>query len=100
VGLAVTAQAAFPTGGGNGGSLILNGGAGDGAGANGNVRLATTRGLVDLGPTGTASGGGATLPIFTVGIGQAGQPTTAAQWGWKKILDGDNSTVEWIPVWR
>jgi hypothetical protein len=69
--------------------------------------LLKTAGIIDLtnctfvrlGPALIASGGGVLLPTFTVGIGQANQPTTAAQNGWKKLQDTDGSTI-WVPVWK
>lgn len=58
-------------------------------------------GLVNIGPASAsvAVGGGSTPPLLaTAGIGQAGQPTTAAQNSWLEIKI--NGTASWIPVWR
>lgn len=54
---------------------------------------------IKLGYASQASGGGATSPTFAVGIGQSGQPTTAAQNGWYKFTDSAGA-VFWVPIWR
>jgi hypothetical protein len=47
-----------------------------------------------------ATGGGGATPAFAANsTGGAGQPTTAAQNGWVKMLDSTGATI-WLPVWK
>ncbi len=62
--------------------------------------VATFKMIIQLGIALNLVGGGATPPLLaTAGIGQANQPTTAAQNSWQQFQD-TTGAIFWVPVWK